>query len=128
MSGWLTEQWFGERLAQADDLPARPGLDGRIQVEVTGGPDGDVHAYWVLADGRPVGGGPGRTDGPDLTLTAGWDEAVAMERGGLDPNVAYMRGSLKAVGNMELLLDLLALAATPEYQDDRRRVAGLTEF
>lgn len=128
MSRWLTDEWFGECLALAADQPTRPGLDGRIQIEVTGGPDGDVHAYWELADGRPVGGGPGRTDGPDLTLTAGWDEAVAMERGALDPNVAYMRGSLKAAGSMELLLALLPLAATPAYRERRRRIAGLTEF
>jgi hypothetical protein len=128
MSRWLSEAWFGERLADADDRPERPGVDGRLQLEVTGGPDGDVAAYWVLADGRPVGGGPGRTDGADVTLTAAWSDAVAMERGELDPNVAYMQGRLKVAGSMGLVLELLPLARTPEDRERRRQAAGLTEF
>jgi len=128
VSRWLSEGWFAERLARADDRPVRPGVDGRLQLEVTGGPDGDVSAYWELADGRPVGGGPGRTDAPDVTLTATWSDAVAMERGELDPNVAFMQGRLKVAGSMGLVLELLPLARTPEDRERRRRAAALTEF
>ena len=63
-----------------------------------------------------------------MTLTATWSDAVAMERGELDPNVAFMQGRLKVAGSMGLVLELLPLARTPEDRERRRRAAALTEF
>lgn len=110
----------------AADGPARSGWSARVQVEATGGPDGDVGYYWELVEGRPVRGAIGQIDHPDVTLTAGWEDAGAIESGLLDPNVAYMRGTMKVSGSMAVALDLLELTGSPAYRSLRQAVAGVT--
>ena len=65
---------------------------------------------------------------PDVTLTMVWDDAVAMRRGELDPNVAFMQGRMKVAGSMGVMMALLPVTNTPEYQELRRRIAEVTEF
>ena len=57
---------------------------------------------------------------PDVTLTTVWGDAVAMQRGDLDPNVAFMQGRMKVAGSMGVMMGCLPLTSTPEYQDLRR--------
>jgi hypothetical protein len=125
---WLTADWFDLVLSMVGDLPERPGLNASIQCEITGGPAGDTSCSWVLAEGRPVGGGPGSIDHPDVTLTLGWADALAILRGDLDPNVAFMQGRLKVGGSMGVLLAILAAAGAPESRDLGRRIAAVTEY
>lgn len=128
MTKWLTPEWFDETRAMGTDLPGRAGLSARIQFEVTGGPEGEVTYHWVLEDGRLVSSGRGAGDTPDATLTTVWDDAVAMQRGDLDPNVAFMQGRMKVAGSMGVMMALLPVINTPEYQDLRRQIASVTEF
>lgn len=128
MTKWLTAEWFDETRAMAGDQPERPGLTARIQYEVTGGPDGDVGYFWELRDGRLESSALGTVDQPDVTLTTGWNDAVAMQRGEMDPNVAFMQGRMKVAGSMGVMMALLPVTNTPEYQDLRRRIAEITEF
>ncbi len=58
----------------------------------------------------------------------GWDDAVAMQRGDLDPNVAFMQGRMKVAGSMGVMMALLPKVNTPEFQDLRRRIASATSF
>ena len=128
MTRWLTPEWFDETRAMGSELPGRAGLSARIQFEVTGGPEGDVTCHWVLEDGRPVSSARGASRTPDVTLTMVWDDAEAMQRGDLDPNVAFMQGRMKVAGSMGVMMALLPVTNTPEYQDLRRRIASVTEF
>jgi hypothetical protein len=125
---WLTAEWFDETRAMAADQLERPGLTAHIQYEVTGGPGGDVGYFWELRDGRLEASALGAIDQPDVTLTTGWDDAVAMQRGEMDPNVAFMQGRMKVAGSMGVMMALLPVTNTPEYQDLRRRIAEITEF
>jgi len=127
VTDWLTEEWFDETRAMGAGS-CLPGLSARIQVEVTGGPDGGVAFHYELEDGHLVSSAAGAVDGPDVTLTTVWQDAVAMEQGELDPNVAFMQGRMKVAGSMGLMIELLAATRTPEYQDLRRRVASVTRF
>ena len=125
---WLSAEWFEQTRAMAAEQPQHPGVSARIQYEITGGPDGDVSCYWVLEDGRPVSSASGSIDAPDVTLTMVWDDATAMHRGELDPNVAFMQGRMKVAGSMGIMMALLPATNTPEYQDLRRRITEVTEF
>jgi hypothetical protein len=125
---WLTEEWFDETRAMAAEEPVDPGLSARIQCQISGGPDGEVTCHEVFDDGHLVSRGLGAVKGPDVTLSVAWGDAMAMQRGDLDPNVAFMRGTLKVAGSMGVMLPLLRAVHTPEYEDVRRRIADVTEF
>jgi hypothetical protein len=125
---WLTAEWFDETRAMAAEEPVRPGLSARIQGQISGGPDGEVTCHRVFEDGHLVSRGLGAIKGPDVTLSVAWGDAMAMQRGDLDPNVAFMRGTLKVAGSMGVMLPLLRAVHTPEYEDVRRRIADVTEF
>ncbi len=128
MSTWLTDEWFEETRALAANQPERPGLSARMQFIVTGGADGEVRYYWVLEDGLLSQSGAGDVDDADVTLTTARSDAMAMAKGDLDPNVAFMQGRMKVTGAMGIMMRLLPATNTPEYQELRRRIADITEF
>jgi putative sterol carrier protein len=128
MSRWLSTEWFDETRAMVSNQVTCPGLSGRIQFEISGGPDGNGTYYWVLEDGRPVSRGGGPVAGAEVTLSVSWDDAIAMHQGRLDPSVAFMQGRMKVAGSMELVLALLPVTATPAFRDLRGRIAELTDY
>ena len=128
MSTWLTDEWFEETRALAANQPERPGLSARMQFIVTGGADGEVRYYWVLEDGLLSQSGAGDVADADVTLTTARSDAMAMAKGDLDPNVAFMQGRMKVTGAMGIMMRLLPATNTPEYQELRRRIADITEF
>lgn len=128
MTKWLSAEWFDQTRAMAADQPGHPGLSARIQYEITGGPDGDAQYYRVLEDGRLTDSAGGTIGDPDVTLTMGWDDAAAVQRGELDPNVAFMQGRMKVGGSMSVMMRLLPASKAQPYQDLRRKIAAVTEF
>jgi len=124
---WLSTEWFDRALNEASGLPERPGVSGRVQQHITGGPEGDVSCYWVLEDGHLTSAAVGTADPADLTLTMSWDDAAAVQSGSLDPSVAFMQGRMKVAGSMEMALALLPITASPECQDLRRRIGQFTD-
>jgi hypothetical protein len=124
---WLSTEWFDRVLALASGLPGRPGLSARVQLQITGGPEGDVSCYWVLADGRPTSAGVGTVESADLTLTLAWADAAALQAGSLDASVAFMQGRMKVAGSMEVTLALLPATRSPEGQDLCRRIGEFTD-
>jgi hypothetical protein len=123
---WLSPEWFDRFETLAGDRIWFPGVSARIQVEVTGGPEGEVRYYRVVEDGRLTHGATGKVDDPDITLTWSWADAVAASQGELDPNVAFMQGRMKAAGSTGQLLKLLPVARTKEWQTLQRSVASIT--
>lgn len=99
-----------------------------MQYVVSGGPQGNVEYYWVLVEGRLEEAAMGRLDDADLTLVHSWDDAMAIQNGTLDPNVAYMQGRLKVSGDMAKLMSLLPLTTSAHYSELREQVASCTEF
>jgi SCP-2 sterol transfer family len=128
VSTWLSTEWFDETRPLWSEVPVADELSGRVQCEISGGPEGSNPCHWVLEGGRVVDSGPGVIDGPDVTLTLAWDDALALHRGDVDPSVSFMRGRLKVAGSMALMLGLLAAAATDTYRDVRRQVVEVTDF
>jgi hypothetical protein len=128
VSTWLTDEWFDQTRALAAGQPERPGLSARMQFVVTGGPDGEVRYFWVLEDGQLRQSGLGEVDDPEVTLTTARADALDMAKGTLDPNVAFMQGKMKVAGSMGIMMRLLPVTNTPEYQDLRRQIADVTEF
>jgi predicted lipid carrier protein YhbT len=128
MAKWLSQEWFDEARALAADQPDRPGASARMQYEVTGGPDGDVKYYWVLEDGHLRESALGVLADAEVTLTTVWSDAMAIQKGELDANAAFMQGRVKVAGNMGTVLKLLPITNAAGYRDLQRRIVAITEF
>jgi putative sterol carrier protein len=126
VSTWLSAEWFDETRSLWSELPLGSDVSARLQCEITGGPDGSLSCYWVVEAGRVVDSAPGVFGAPDVTLTLTWDDALALHRCDLDPNVAFMRGRMKVAGSMAAMIALLPATATAAYRDVRQRVAATT--
>lgn len=107
MPGFLTSAWIEQAGPVLDEVSER------VQLVVTGGPDGEVRL--------------GAPDEPELVLTTTYDDAREMIDGTLDVNVAYMQGRLKTSGDTGVLLRLLPATRTPEFAERRKQLQALTD-
>jgi putative sterol carrier protein len=128
VAAFLSSEWIELQRQLAADLPERPGASARLQVVVTGTPDGEVTYVQQIEDGRLTEASLGRDDAADVTLTQTHADAVAIARGDLDANAAFMQGRVKVTGNMGSLMALMPLTQSPEYQAFLVALAEQTEF
>ena len=128
MPKYLTQAWLDEARELAQDQPERPGASATMQFVVTGGPDGDAKYYWVLEDGRLVEASTGELPTAEVTLTTTYQDSVAIQKGELDANAAFMQGKTKVTGNMGKLMQLMPLTMAPEYRALQEKVRAITEY
>jgi putative sterol carrier protein len=128
MAKYLTQEWLDEGRDLAKDQPERAGASAKMQYVVSGGPDGDVKYYWVLENGKLLESQLGEVADPDFTMSMTYDDSVAIAKGDLDANAAFMQGRMKVAGNMGKLMALMPLTMSPEYKALQERVRAVTEF
>ncbi|MDP9387970.1 MAG: SCP2 sterol-binding domain-containing protein [Actinomycetota bacterium] len=128
MPKFLTKEWHEEFHRLAESQPERPGASARIQFVVNGGPEGDVHYFWVLENGKLLESGLGELDDAEITLTESYDDAVKIQKGELDLNAAFMQGRVKVTGNMPKLMSMLPIANSPEFKQLQEEIRGVTEY
>ncbi|HTW97439.1 MAG TPA: SCP2 sterol-binding domain-containing protein [Acidimicrobiales bacterium] len=128
MAKWLTQEWLDESTRLAADQPERPGVSARLQYVITDGPDGDVEYYWVIVEGRLVENRLGRLEDADVTLTQSYEDAMAIQKGDLDVNAAFMQGRVRPTGDADLMMSLLSITMSDEFQAFDRAVREMTEF
>jgi len=125
---WLSQAWLDESTRLAADQPERPGASARLQYVVTGGPEGDIAYYWVVVDGHLVENELGSLADPDVTLHESYEDAMAMQKGELDANAAFMQGKIKVSGDVNQLMALLPITMSPEFAEFQTAVLAVTEF
>jgi len=112
MPRYLSTEWLGEldRAAAGDaELTGlTAGVRLAIQQVVTGGPDGDVR-YAVRLDDGAVRVVQGEDASADVTVTEDHATAVAVSRGELSPQAAFMTGRIRVGGDMAALMAHQAL-------------------
>ncbi|HZU73641.1 MAG TPA: SCP2 sterol-binding domain-containing protein [Acidimicrobiales bacterium] len=128
MSKWLTQEWLDETRKLAESQPERPGASARMQYVVTGGPDGDIHYYWILENGKLIESQLGEIPDAEVTLTQTYDDAMKLQKQELDANAAFMQGRVKVTGNMAKLMSLLPLTNSPEYKALMDEIDKVTEY
>ena len=128
MAKFLTQEWHDETRKLAEGQPERPGASARMQYVVTGGPDGDVKYYWVLENGKLLESSLGDLEDAEITLTQSYEDAVAIQKGELDANAAFMQGRVKVTGNMAKLMSLLPITNSPEYKQLQSEIREITEY
>jgi putative sterol carrier protein len=119
---FLTDDWLDAVRSAAKGANAG---DLSVRLEITAG---DVLFHAVITSGTLDELALGALNGAEVALTLPFDDAVAVQRGELDPSVAFMQGRMKTAGNPGKLLDLLARTARPGYAQLRDAVAAVTDF
>ena len=128
MPKYLSQEWLDKARALAKDQPERPGASATMQFVVTGGPDGDTKYYWVLQDGQLAEASVGELPDSEVTMTTSYQDSVAIQKGELDANAAFMQGKTKVTGNMGKLMQLMPLTMSPEYKALQEKVQAITTY
>jgi len=130
MHKYLTQEWLDAGRELAQEFPERPGATARLQYQVAGTPEGEVHYYWVVDNGNLQESTLGDDPDAEITLSMSYDDAVKMQKGDLDPNAAFMQGRIKVVpgSNMGKLMALLPLTQSPEYKAIQSKINDITEY
>ena len=128
MPKWLTQEWLDQSKKLAEGQPERPGASARMQYVVTGGPDGEIHYYWVLVNGKLEESTLGDLSDAEVTMTQTYDDAMKIQKGELDANAAFMQGRIKVSGNMAKLMSLMPLTNAPEYKQLQEEIQKITEY
>lgn len=130
MPKYLSQEWLDTQRELAQEFPERAGATARLQYQVVGAPEGDVHYYWVVENGKLQESTLGDDADAEITLSMSYDDAVKMQKGELDANAAFMQGRIKVVpgSNMGKLMSLLPLTQSAEYKAIQSKVDGVTEY
>lgn len=112
---FLSEGWLSaanDALAgDADYQAATAATDLTLQFVVTDGPDGDVE-YNVTMGGGTTSFAAGGAEGADATIRNSHETAVAISKGDLNTQAAFISGKLKVEGNLaKIMMNQAALAA-----------------
>lgn len=104
---FLTDEWAQ---AVTDALNSHPGFKSAmgsanltLQFNTTEAPDGDV-SYHMETSGGEAKLALGEADDPDVTINQNYDTAVAISKGELNTQTAFMTGKIKVSGNLAKLM------------------------
>ncbi|MEY9905038.1 hypothetical protein ABIA35_001254 [Catenulispora sp. MAP12-49] len=128
MIKFLSEEWLAERSRLAWTAP--PTLSDstvRIQHVVTGGPDGTIHYYDDVVEGRLVTTGLGKIDDPSVTITNDWSDELAVLRGQVDPADILLAGRVVVEGDQQKLLGMVPALISPTAAQLVVDLAAITE-
>ena len=130
MPAYLSQEWLDAGRDLAQEFPERPGATARLQYQVTGSPEGDVHYYWVVENGKLRESTLGDDPDTEITLAMTYEDAVKMQKGELDANAAFMQGRIKVQpgSNMGKLMSLLPLTQSPEYKAIQAKIDAVTDY
>jgi len=105
---FLTKEWL-EAVTAA--LQAHEGFKGAIagteltlQFEVPDAPEGTERTYLIAISGGGVQATAGPGASPDVTITNSYETAIAISKGELNTQMAFMTGKIKVAGNMTKLI------------------------
>lgn len=130
MALYLSEDWHAQALTLAGAiLPERRGASARLLVQVIDGAESAKY-HQVIVDGRISEQGAGEPVGEPaaVVLSIQRADAVALQRGDLDVNVALMQGRVKVAGDMGGVLAIVPVTSSREYAELQLALSAVTEF
>jgi putative sterol carrier protein len=125
---YLSQEFLDEVVRLSQGFADRPNANARIQYVVSGGPEGDVSYYWVVVSGKLQDSKLGELPDADFTLRMSYDTSVKIQRGDLNPNVAFMTGKMKASGNVGKLLSLMPLTQSDDFKSLQEQLRAKAEY
>ena len=82
---------------------AMASVDLGLQFVVTDGPDGNVDYYLQVGDGA-ANLALGELEGADASVTSDYETSVAISKGEMNVQMAFMTGKIKVGGNMAKIM------------------------
>lgn len=121
---FLSPAWIEALAAAGRKISVDPGVRLTVQQVVRRQPAGDVRFSVSFRDGA-VHVRPGQAESADVTLTQGYDVAVALSRGEINAQAALASGVLKLSGALDRVLrHAAALTALDDvFADVRARTS-----
>lgn len=86
------------------DAEEAKGLDGRVQISLSGEGGGD---WGVVLDDGKISVSEGAMAQPQLTIKTSTENADKLMSGSMNPMMAYMTGKVKITGDMALGMKLI---------------------
>lgn len=106
---YLSEEWIKEVNNQLQSneavASAAKGQNLIIQNVITDTPDGEKRTFLRITDGAPEIG-LGDVEGAEATVTQNYETSVAVAKGELNSQAAFMQGKIKVQGNMMKLMTI----------------------
>lgn len=128
MAKYLSQEWHDLAKGLAQTFPERPNATARMAYVVSGSPEGDIKYYQMIENGKVLEQSLGDCADADFTMAISWADSVAIQKGELDPNAAFMQGRMKVTGNMAKLMALMPLTNSPEYRAIQVAIRNQTEY
>lgn len=105
---FLTTEWLEALTATLGThegfMSAIASTELSLQFEVPDAPEGTQGVYLIEISGGTVRATAGPGASPDVTITNNYETAVALSKGELNTQMAFMTGKIKVSGNMAKLL------------------------
>lgn len=108
MARFLTKEWLEALTATVNEndtfKTAIASVDLTLQFETTDPPEGTEPVYHLaIKDGGLVAGAGGIEDA-DATIANDYETAIAISKGELNTQMAFMTGKMKVSGNMAKIM------------------------
>jgi len=108
LAKFLTKEWLDDltaTLAAHDGFRSAIGnLEMTLQFEVPDAPEGTEKVYLITIGGGLARATAGPGQNPDVTITNSYQTAMALSKGELNTQMAFMTGKIKVAGNMAKLM------------------------
>ena len=108
MAKFLTAEWMD---ALTETINAHDGFKASIanveltlQFETSDPPEGCEPVYYIAVAGGTATAAPGPAESADATIGSTYETAMAISKGELNTQMAFMTGKLKVSGNMAKLM------------------------
>lgn len=126
---YATQEWLNRQCELQQTFAKRAGASARVQYRLTHAEDGNEIRYYAnVVDGRAVEQLLGDDPSADGTMSSSYADSVAMLRGDLAPNSAFMEGRVKVTGNVAKLAALMPITQSAEYRKHYVQLCEETEF
>jgi putative sterol carrier protein len=120
MVKYLSDEWMEQAAAGLESADVPDDAQMVIQYEISGGGNGKVRYVLDVRDGKATIISGKQADAP-VTFTLDYDTAVAVAKGELSAQVAFMQGRMKLAGDVRVLIDgAAALASVNDTLGDLR--------
>lgn len=108
MVKFLTKEWLEALTASVNEndafTTAIASVDLTLQFETTDAPEGTESAYHLAIKDGGLAAGAGPIEDADATIANDYETAVAISKGELNTQMAFMTGKMKVSGNMAKIM------------------------